>query len=158
MLADVARTVIDTNRYMTLATADADGAPWASPVFYAHSGYREFYWISAPETRHSRNLGARPEVAIVVFDSTGAIGTVDPVFLDGTAQQVSEPELLAGLAVYPGAKDPAARALTMADVQAPSPYRMYRAVITEHFMLCPRDREPCAIHGRAYDHRVAVEL
>lgn len=39
-LASIARTVIDTNSYMTLATADRAGLPWPSPVWYAHSGYR----------------------------------------------------------------------------------------------------------------------
>jgi Pyridoxamine 5'-phosphate oxidase len=31
-LAAVAREIIDANRYMTLATADGDGRPWAAPV------------------------------------------------------------------------------------------------------------------------------
>lgn len=28
---------------MTLATADVSGRPWASPVWYAQAGYREFF-------------------------------------------------------------------------------------------------------------------
>ncbi len=66
---------IDANRYMTLATADHDGRPWASPVYYAVAGYREFVWVSDPETTHSRNLAGRPQVAIVIFDSTQPINT-----------------------------------------------------------------------------------
>ena len=31
-LVEAARGIIDANRYMTLATADAEGEPWASPV------------------------------------------------------------------------------------------------------------------------------
>jgi hypothetical protein len=31
-----AKEIIDANRYMTLATADAQGTPWASPVWFAH--------------------------------------------------------------------------------------------------------------------------
>lgn len=30
-----ARAIIDRNLYMVLATVGADGAPWASPVFYS---------------------------------------------------------------------------------------------------------------------------
>ena len=30
--AALARGIADTNLYMTLATADRDGRPWASPV------------------------------------------------------------------------------------------------------------------------------
>jgi nitroimidazol reductase NimA-like FMN-containing flavoprotein (pyridoxamine 5'-phosphate oxidase superfamily) len=59
-LASVARDIIDSNAYMTLATADENGRPWASPVWYAAEGYAHFYWVSSPEARHSRNLAARP--------------------------------------------------------------------------------------------------
>ncbi len=43
-LVAMARQVIDTNRYLVLATADKHGIPWASPVWYAHADYREFFW------------------------------------------------------------------------------------------------------------------
>ena len=76
--ATVARGIIDANRYMTLATADGDGRPWASPVWYAHQGYTDLYWVSRPEARHSRNLAVRPEVSIVIFDSTVPEGTGRP--------------------------------------------------------------------------------
>ena len=55
-LARIARAVIDANGYMTIATADHAGQPWPSPVWYAHTGYQEFFWVSSPFTRHSRNL------------------------------------------------------------------------------------------------------
>jgi hypothetical protein len=32
-LRAIARTIVDVNAFMTLATADADGTPWASPVW-----------------------------------------------------------------------------------------------------------------------------
>jgi hypothetical protein len=31
-----AREIVDRNRYLTVATADAAGRPWPSPVWYAH--------------------------------------------------------------------------------------------------------------------------
>lgn len=49
-LAALARTVIDSNRYMALGTADSHGTPWVSPVWYAAAAHREFL------------LGARREV------------------------------------------------------------------------------------------------
>ena len=58
-LAAFARGTIDDASYMTLATADDAGRPWASPVWYAHAGSREFFWVSAPEARHSRNPQAQ---------------------------------------------------------------------------------------------------
>jgi nitroimidazol reductase NimA-like FMN-containing flavoprotein (pyridoxamine 5'-phosphate oxidase superfamily) len=68
------REIVESNLYVTLATADAEGRPWASPVWFAHEGYRDFLWVSRPGARHSRNLAARPELALVIFDSTAAEG------------------------------------------------------------------------------------
>jgi predicted pyridoxine 5'-phosphate oxidase superfamily flavin-nucleotide-binding protein len=33
-LADLARSIIDANLYLTLGTADRDGPPWVSPVHF----------------------------------------------------------------------------------------------------------------------------
>lgn len=77
----IARAMIDDNLYMTLATADPSGRPWASPVYYAVAGYREFFWVSEPEATHSRNLASRPELAIVIFDSTVPINTGRGVYM-----------------------------------------------------------------------------
>jgi pyridoxamine 5'-phosphate oxidase-like protein len=37
--AAIARLLIDSSRYLTLATADGAGRPWACPVWYAHEDY-----------------------------------------------------------------------------------------------------------------------
>jgi Pyridoxamine 5'-phosphate oxidase len=70
---------------MTLGTADETGRPWASPVYFAHADYREFVWVSKPGARHSRNIAARPEVGIVVFDSHAPIETGGGVYMSATA-------------------------------------------------------------------------
>src|SRR4029079_18180250 len=79
--AAIARAIIDANRYMTLSTADASGLPWVSPVWFATADHRRFFWVSDPNARHSRTLAARPELAIVIFDSTVAPGGAQPVYL-----------------------------------------------------------------------------
>ena len=38
---DIARAILDAGIYVVLATADADGVPWASPVWFATENYRE---------------------------------------------------------------------------------------------------------------------
>ena len=40
---DIARAILDAGIYVVLATADADGVPWASPVWFATEDYRELY-------------------------------------------------------------------------------------------------------------------
>jgi hypothetical protein len=80
-----AQAIIDANRYMVLATADGTGRPWSSPVYFAHDSYAEFLRVSAPETTHSRNIAARPQVGVVIFDSHGPIGTGQGVYLSPDA-------------------------------------------------------------------------
>ena len=98
--AAAARAIIDANAYMTLATADAQGRPWASPVWFAHSDHRELYWISRPDARHSRNLAARRAVAIVIFDSSVPIGAARAVYVEGEAAELTGGERDAAIEVY----------------------------------------------------------
>jgi Pyridoxamine 5'-phosphate oxidase len=96
-LGAVARGIIDSNAYMTIATADGAGLPWASPVWYAAAGYAEFYWVSSPEARHSRNLVARSEVSLVVFDSRGPIGKGQTVYVSAIVEELTGANLERGL-------------------------------------------------------------
>jgi len=74
-LSDRFRRVIDANLYMTIATADEVGSPWASPVYFAHAGYRAFIWVSKPGSRHSQNIAVRPHV---VFSARSVAHGGDP--------------------------------------------------------------------------------
>jgi hypothetical protein len=71
-LEATARSIIESNLYMVLGTADGSGQPWVSPVYYAAEGYTEFYWVSSPDATHSRNLAARPHIRIVGVRLSGA--------------------------------------------------------------------------------------
>ena len=44
----LAREILGSNLYMTLATADEYGRPWVSPVYYASVDYTTFHWVSHP--------------------------------------------------------------------------------------------------------------
>src|ERR671921_732904 len=99
-LTEVARSVIDTNRYMALGTADEAGHPWVSPVWFASEDYRNFHWVSSPDAKHSRNLAARPEVAIAIFDSSVPVGGAQAVYMKGVASELTGAELEQGLEVF----------------------------------------------------------
>jgi pyridoxine/pyridoxamine 5'-phosphate oxidase len=132
---------IAANRYMTLATADADGVPWASPVWYATADGRDFYWVSDPNARHSRNIAERPEVSIVVFDSRVAPGTGRGVYMAAVAEQVTGPDLDRGVELFSRVSQAqGAGALTRDRVQEPARLRLYRARASEHWLLDNRDR------------------
>ena len=79
---ETAKAIVDGNSYLTLGTADDAGVPWATPVWYAPASYREYFWVSRPGARHSQNIAVRPEVGIVIFDSTVPIGTGQAVCID----------------------------------------------------------------------------
>ena len=95
-----ARAIIDANLYLVLATADGTGRPWSSPVYFAHDGYAEFLWVSAPEAAHSRNIAARPQIGIVIFDSHAPIGTGQGVYMSAVAEQVGGDDLLRGIETF----------------------------------------------------------
>jgi len=81
--AQTVRDIIEASRYLVLATADAAGRPWSSPVYFAHTDLTEFFWVSSPDVTHSRNIAVRPQVGIAIFDSQAAIGTGQGVFMSG---------------------------------------------------------------------------
>jgi nitroimidazol reductase NimA-like FMN-containing flavoprotein (pyridoxamine 5'-phosphate oxidase superfamily) len=146
-LAVVARQLIDANRYMTLATADGDGNPWASPVWCAHEGYTDFLWVSRPQARHSRNLASRPRLAFVIFDSTVPAGTGQAVYAEAVAEELEGAERERAIAVFSRTSEAhGAGEWREADVVGPAPLRLYRARASEHFVL------------DAHDQRIPVRL
>ncbi|WP_329339740.1 pyridoxamine 5'-phosphate oxidase family protein [Streptomyces sp. NBC_00663] len=149
-MREAGRGIVDGVRYLVLATADADGRPWSTPVYFAHEGYREFFWVSSPEVTHSRNIAVRPEVGIVVFDSSAAIGTGQGVYLSAVAGVVEEGDTARGLDVFSRRSvGHGGRVWTVDDVRGDSGMRLYRAVADTHWMLA-KDGTP--------DHRVPVRL
>jgi hypothetical protein len=85
--------IVEELRYVVLATADESGRPWSSPVYFARRALDEFTWISRPETTHSRNIAARPEVGLVVFDSRQPPGTGLGFYARAMAEVVPEDEV-----------------------------------------------------------------
>jgi hypothetical protein len=145
-----AREIIDESRYLVLATADATGRPWSSPVYFAHLGHAEFFWVSSPEVRHSRNIAVRPEVGIVVFDSRVAIGTGQGAYMSGVAKLLEGDEAVRGIEVFSRRSlSHGGRAWTPDDVRPGGEIRLYGATADSHSILA-RDGRP--------DHRVPVTL
>lgn len=148
---EIGRDIVDASRYMVLATADRDGRPWGSPVYFAHVDCREFFWVSSPEAAHSRNIAVRPEVGIVVFDSAVEIGTGQGLYMAAAAELVSDgAETERGLDVFSRRSvRHGGRVWTADDVRGGSGIRLYRAVAEDHSMLA-KDGQP--------DHRIPVDL
>jgi nitroimidazol reductase NimA-like FMN-containing flavoprotein (pyridoxamine 5'-phosphate oxidase superfamily) len=92
-LDELARHVIDTTAYMVLGTIEPDGSPRVSPVYFGVDRYRDFYWISSPESHHSLNVAERDRVSMVVFGSEAVVGAGRAVYVSGRARQIAEHEL-----------------------------------------------------------------
>lgn len=153
---DIARRIIDDNHFMVLGTAQPDGTPRVSPVFYNHAGYRDFYWISSPGAQHSRNVAAQPRVEIVVFNSQ-----VDPgpgtgaVYLGADAAQVPDAELASAVNAAFSSVRKGVRAYGVDELSGDSELRLYRATVRS-VEIHVRGSDP--ERGTGIDRRLAVEV
>ncbi|HEX3815433.1 MAG TPA: pyridoxamine 5'-phosphate oxidase family protein [Mycobacteriales bacterium] len=154
-LAAMARSIVDANRYLTLSSADASGLPWISPVYFAPAGHRRYLWASSPGSRHSRNIAARPEVAIVVYDSTVAVGRGQAVYAAATAGPVPDDELEDAARVYSARLAAEAYEFGVDDLRAPASLRLYEARVVQHSVLI-RGGDP--EYGSELDRREPVDL
>ena len=133
----MAKRVIDSNRYMVLGTADETGVPWATPVWFAHEDYRRFVWLSAPDRRHSRNVRARSQISIVIFDSQVIPGSAEAVYMEAVAEELAKPEQDIELYTAATRAQNLPREWTLDDVLPPAPRRLYRAIVSRHWVLDP---------------------
>ena len=144
--ATITRAIIDANLYMVLGTADEAGQPWVSPVYYAPADYREFFWVSSPDSRHSRNLDGRGQVAIVIFDSSVPIGTGQGVYMSAVAQEVGGDERSAGIEMFSRRSlAHGGHAWTLQDVESRARLRLYRATAVEQFLGVNDRRVPVTL-------------
>ncbi len=146
--AQTARDIIEASRYLVLATADAAGRPWSSPVYFAHIGFAEFFWVSSPEVTHSVNIAVRPEVGIAVFDSHAEIGTGQGVYMSATATLLEDGQTARGIEAFSRRSVAhGGHEWTSGDVRPGAGLRLYRATADSLWILA-KDGRP--------DHRVPV--
>ena len=148
--ARLVRDIVEANQYLVLATADATGRPWSSPVYFAHLDFTRFFWVSSPDVTHSRNIAVRPQVGIVVFDSQVRIGTGQGAYMSGVARLLADGETDAGIAAF------SRRSLahgghewTSDDVRPGAGLRLYEATVDALWILA-KDGQP--------DHRIEAPL
>ena len=152
--AEIARQLIADNLYLSLGTADADGTPWVTPVFFTPDGFSDFYWVSDPNTQHSRNLANRPDAAAAIFDTHAIVGRAEAVYLKLTATQVPDGDLEPALAIY-NSRLPEAKHFELPELLTPAPFRLYHATVLEHSVLV-RGGDP--EHGNPADTRIPISL
>jgi uncharacterized protein YhbP (UPF0306 family) len=147
-----AAAVIAANKYMTLATVDGDGLAWPTPVYFTPDGHTDFYWVSSPVAKHSVNVAERPQVSIVIFDSSVAIGQAQAIYLTADAGLVPDDELERCAAFY-ASRYPELKAFTPDELRGDGIFRLYRARATAHWILI-RGRDP--EYGTGADSRLPI--
>ncbi len=126
--------LLNANHYCVLATADAAGEPWATPVFFAARHDRELFWVSSPTSRHSRNIAVRPTIGITIFDSTAPIGGAEALYLEAHAGPLDSSLHPQALEVL-NSRLPPPQALSLTDLPPAGPLQPYRATATRHYVL-----------------------
>jgi hypothetical protein len=154
-LGEMARRVIDTNRYLTLGTTEPDHRPRLSPVYFTHVDYRRFYWVSSPTAHHSRNIAARRQIALVIFDSTAPVGQGQAVYIDAHASVVAADELPQRCVEAFARVGPGAKRFGPHELSGDAVLRLYLAHATSHEVHIP-GRDPT--YGTGVDTRRHVSL
>ena len=155
-LDEMARRVIDGNLYMTLATLESDGAPRLSPVYFTPARYTHFYWVSSPEARHSRNVLERPDVQIVIFDSSLAVGHGEAVYMAAQARQIPDEELDGVLGEAFGLRG-GARAFSREELTGDGDLRLYVATATSYEVHVRGGGVGGAASGSGIDKRMPAD-
>jgi uncharacterized protein YhbP (UPF0306 family) len=76
---------------LTLATANDEGEPWATPLFYLVDDALSLFWLSSPDSEHSRNLKANSSAAVTVYCHAEHWREIRGVQMRGTVTVVSNP-------------------------------------------------------------------
>lgn len=75
---------------LALATAGlADGRPQVAPLFFVSDEALNLYWISDPDSRHSRNIADWNDVAATIYAHTWDWQSIKGVQIEGTAVPVT---------------------------------------------------------------------
>jgi uncharacterized protein YhbP (UPF0306 family) len=75
---------------VTVATQGAEGL-WAAAVFYVNEGFN-LYFLSAPHTRHSRNLAGNTAVAATIQEDYQEWTAIKGIQLEGHCTLLGGPE------------------------------------------------------------------
>lgn len=87
-----AQQILDSIKYITIATVSNDGQPWNTPVAAFHfENDHTFYWASWQENQHSKNIRANKKTFVVVYDSTPADNQPSAgVYMQGKAFELTD--------------------------------------------------------------------
>ncbi len=142
---DKAKAIITKNKYMVIATSSKDAKPWAAPVFYAYDDKFNFYFVSAIDSFHVKNIIENHNVSIVIFDSRQAIGSSDGVQIVGIVEMVEKNQVDKAIKLYHDRLSrisgvPMTGNYNAENYKEPSEFRIFRVKITKAYTTGPDRR------------------
>ena len=84
---------------LTLATLDPDGAPRATPLYFAPADLTLIF-LSDPASQHSRNLQADPRCGVAIYPAVADWRSLRGLQMRGQAVRLSEMETPRALQLY----------------------------------------------------------
>lgn len=85
---------------LTLATVDPDGTPRATPLFFAIGEGLDLYFLSRPDSQHSRNVLRNPQVAVALYPEVEAWTEIRGLQMKGRIDQLPGEDRQEALACY----------------------------------------------------------
>lgn len=144
--------LIEGMQVMTIASADAKGKPWVSPVAYAIDSDFNFYWVSDVEALHSVNVRGRGTVALSIWDVID--GRTVGLYVDALAHEAQSDEVERGSAALARRKQPTKFTIrSAADVTGDAAWRIFVATPQELSLRADSTRR-----GQATTIRRPVDL
>lgn len=149
--------LLENSKTMVIATADENGKPWISPVFFSYDDSHSLYWVSDKGARHSENVRNRPEIGVVIYGKVPPEEYPDAVYFDAVALELeSEEDIRHGITAL-AKREQAEKFVikSIADVTGPSCWRIYRATAKE---ITKREDATDPTTGQAITIRIPVRL
>jgi general stress protein 26 len=139
-LSKRAQEIIDRILYVTIASVDADGLPWNSPVFSAHDEDLNFYWGSHIDSQHSKNIKATGRAFLVIYDSTVEAGQGEGVYVKARAEEILDSDEIKRAHNLLQDRRPVPY-WRLSEVQAPAPVRLFKAIPEKIWMNDDGERD-----------------
>lgn len=129
---------IEGSKMMQVATVSGN-QPWCATVAYAYDDSWNLYWISLPESRHSRELEANAKVAGAIANADLYVDGPRGLQFQGAAQLLSGDEEAVAVEVYSKRMN---REGLLEDMRSGNnPHKIYR-IIPQYFVLFDRVNFP----------------
>lgn len=140
---------LDNHNVMTLATTGPEGL-WAAAVFYVNDDFT-FYFLSAPTSRHSRNIVAHSGVAATIQKDYRDWPEIKGIQLEGLAHRLEGAARRKAVKLY-GTKFPLVGNLKQAPleiIRAMRKIAWYKVVPTKMYFVD---------NSRGFGHRDEISL